>query len=101
MVVDHPDCLHVAVNHRGSDEAEPPPLQIAAERVGLTRRGGNLTHGFPTILSWPTVDELPAVRVEAAVLLLYRQKRSSVLPRGADLQAVPDDPEIGGQLVDP
>src|SRR5713226_7927841 len=92
MVVDHPDRLHVAVHHGGSHEAESPPLQIAAERVGLARRGGDLTHGFPTILSRPTVDELPAVRVEAAVLLLQRQKRSSILHRGGDLQAVPDDP---------
>src|SRR5260370_40158520 len=58
-------------------------------------------HGFPTILSRPTADELPAVRVEAAVLLLHRQKRSSVLHRGGDLQAVPHDPGIGRQLVDP
>src|SRR5882762_1832723 len=101
MVVDHPDCLHVAVDYGGSHEAESPPLQIAAECVRLARRGGDLTHGFPTILSRATVDELPAIRVEAAVLPLHRQKRSSVLDRGRDLQAVPDDPGIGGQLVDP
>src|SRR6266436_6763133 len=63
--------------------------------------GGDLTHGFPTILSRATVDELPAICVEAAKLPLHRQKRSSVLDRGGDLQAVPDDPGIGGQLVDP
>jgi len=101
MVVDHPDRLHVAVHHGGSHEAESPPLQIAAERVGLARRGGDLTHRLPTILSGPTVDELPAIRVEAAVLLLHRQKRSSVLHRGGDFQAVPDDPGIGAQLADP
>ena len=101
MIVDHPDCLHVAVHHGGSHEAKSPALQIAAERVGLTRRGGDLTDGFPTILSRATVDELPAIRVEAAKLPLHRQKRSSVLDRGGDLQAVPDNPGIGGQLVDP
>jgi hypothetical protein len=40
MAVDYPDCLHVAVDHGGSDEAEFPPFQTAAERVGLARRGG-------------------------------------------------------------
>src|SRR5258708_2064291 len=101
MVVDHPDRLHVAVHHDGYDEAESPALQIAAARLALARRGGDLTHGFPTILSRATVDELQAIRVEAPVLPLHRQKRSSVLDRGGDLQAVPDDPGIGGQLVDP
>src|SRR6267142_6188438 len=100
MVVDHADRLHVAVHQRGSHEAESPPLQIAAECVGLARRGGDLTHGFPTILSRPAVDELPAIRVEAAVLVLHRQKRSSVLDRGGDLQPVPDDSGISGQPVD-
>jgi hypothetical protein len=45
-------------------EAESSPLQIAAERVGLARRGGNLAHGFPS---------------------------TRVLHRGNDLHAVPDD----------
>src|SRR5260221_9003023 len=66
MIVDHPDCLHVAVDHGGSDEAESPPLQIAAERVGLARRGGNLTHGFSKILLRATVDEFSAKNGEAA-----------------------------------
>src|SRR5580704_17516006 len=101
MVVDHPHRLHVAVDHGGSDEAESAPLEIAAERVGLARGGGNLAHGFPSILSRPTVNELPAILVEAAVLFLHRQKRSCVLHRGGDLHAVPDDPGIGGELVDP
>src|SRR6266404_5074403 len=67
MIVDHSDGLHVAVDHSGSDEAESSPLQIAAEHVGLARRGGNLAHGFPSILSRAAVDKLPAIRVEAAV----------------------------------
>src|SRR5713101_2886828 len=95
MIVDHPDCLHVAVDHGGSDEAESPPLQIAAERVGLARRGGNLAHGSPSILSRAAVDELPAIRVEAAVFFPHFQKRSGVLHRSGDLRAVPDDPGIG------
>src|SRR5258708_4343254 len=45
MIVDQPDCLHVAIDHGGSDEAESSPLQIVAERVGLAGRGGNLPHG--------------------------------------------------------
>src|SRR5260221_13507182 len=101
MLVDHPASVNGPEDQVEPKEAEPPPLQIAAERVGLARRGGDLTHGFPTILSRATVDELPAIRVEAAKLPLHRQKRSSVLDGGGDLQAVPDNPGIGGQLVDP
>src|SRR5580693_5435364 len=41
-----------------------------------------------------------SIRVEAALLLLHRQKRSSVRHRGGDLQAVPDNPGIGGQFGD-
>src|SRR6266404_5396548 len=66
MIVDHPDCLHVAVDRGGPHEAESSPLQIATECVGLRRRGGNLAHGFPSILPRAAVDELPAIRVEAA-----------------------------------
>src|SRR5258708_6951837 len=101
MVVDHPDCLHVAVDHGGSDEAESAPLEIAAERVGLARGGGNPADAFPWILSRPAVDESPAIRVEAAVFFLHRQKRTCVPHRSGDLHAVPDDPGIGGELVDP
>src|SRR5260370_15313049 len=101
MIIDYPDCLHVAVDHGGSDEAESSPLQIATERVGLARRGGNLAHGFPSILSRAAVDELPAIRVEAAVFFPHGQKRSGILHRRADLRAVPDDPGIDGELVDP
>src|SRR5689334_19131577 len=101
MIVDHPDCLHVAVDHSGSDEAESSPLQIAAERVGLARRGGNLADGLPSILAGAAVDELPAIRVEAAVFFPHCQKRPGVLHRRSDLRAVPDDPGIGGELVDP
>src|SRR5713101_389688 len=101
MVVDHADGLHVPVDHGGSDEAESPPLQIATERIRLWRRRGNLAYGFPSTLSRPAVDESPAIRIEAPVFFLHRQKRSRVLHRGGDLHAVPYDPWIGGQLVDP
>src|SRR5712671_4102098 len=101
VVVDHANCLHVAVDHSGSDEAESAPLQIAAERVGLARRGGNLAHGFPSILSRPTADELPAIRVEAAEFFPHRQKHSCVRHRSGNLHAVSNDPRIGGELVDP
>src|SRR5690349_3469766 len=35
MIVHHADCLHVRVDHRRSDEAEPAALQILAEGVGF------------------------------------------------------------------
>src|SRR5437870_13204526 len=91
MVVHHADSLHVRVDHGGSDEAESPPLQIATERVRLWRRRGNLTHGFPSTLSRPAVDESPVISVEAPVFFLHRQKRSRVLHRRGDLRAIPDD----------
>jgi hypothetical protein len=101
MIVDHPDGLHVAVDRGGSDEAESSPLQIATERIGLARRRGNLAHGFPSILSRAAVNELPAIRVEAAVFFPHGQKRSGILHRSGDLRAVPNNPGIGGELVDP
>src|ERR1700745_3511835 len=91
----------MAVDHRGSDEAEAAPLEVFAEGVGLARGGRDLTHRFPSILSWAAVDELPAIRVEAAVFLPHGQKRTRVLHRGGDLRAVPDDPGIGGERVNP
>src|ERR1700755_1524545 len=82
-------------------EAESSPLQIATERVGLARRDGNLARGFPSILSRAAVDELPAIRIEAAVLFLHGQKRSGILHRSGDLRAVPNNPGIVNELVDP
>src|SRR6266550_4373267 len=81
MIVDHADGLHVRVDHRRSNEAEPAALEIAAERVRLGGRCGDLTQRAPPILLWPATDELPAVRVEASVFFLHCQKRSGVLHR--------------------
>ena len=35
VVVDHPSGLHMGIDDRRPDEAEPAALQILAERVGL------------------------------------------------------------------
>src|SRR5260370_41021258 len=96
MVVDHPDCLHVPVNHGGSDEAESTPLEIAAERVGLPCGGGDLPHGVPTILSRAALDELPGIQVKAAALLLHPQKRARGLHPGGALHAVAYDAKTSG-----
>ena len=89
------------VDDRGSDEAEPATLEIAAERIRFRRRCGNLARNFPAILSRPPVHKSPAIRIEAAELFLHRQKRLRVPDSGGDLQPVPHNRRITGQLVDP
>src|SRR4029453_14951562 len=99
VVVHHADGLHVRVDHRRPDEAEATALEIATESVRLGGRCGNFAQRPPAVLPWPTVDKLPTVRVEASEFLLHGQKRSCVPHRGSDLQPIPNDPWIGGQLV--
>src|SRR5712691_11960648 len=90
VIVDHADRLHVRVNHRRSDEAEPAALEIAAKRVRLGGRCRNLAQRAPAILPWPAIDKLPAIRVEASEFFLHDKKRLGVPHRGGDLQPVPD-----------
>ena len=33
VVIDHAGCLHVGINHRGTNKRKSPPLEILAERV--------------------------------------------------------------------
>src|SRR5258708_31728923 len=96
MMFDYRDRWHVPVEHGGPDEAEAPPLQIAAKRVRLVRRGGELAYGFSSILSRPAVDETPAIRVETALFFLHGQKTPCVFHPGGDLHAGPGYPWIGG-----
>src|SRR5262249_57026659 len=94
VVVDHADRLHVGVDDRRADEAEAPALQVLAERVGF--RGGrrNLPRLLPTVHPGAPADELPAVGVETAELLLDREKPPRVGDRGFDLQAISYDGRI-------
>src|SRR5262245_59278390 len=98
VIVDHTDCLHVRVDHRRPNEAEPTALQIAAECVRLGGGGGNLSHRAPPVLPRPAADELPAIGVEAAELFLHDQKRLCALHCRGDLHPVADDPGIRGQF---
>ena len=58
---------------------------------------------FPGIHFWLALDKLPDERVEAAELMLHREKRFGVLNRGSNLEAIADDGGIrqqrGGFLV--
>src|ERR1700674_4714400 len=100
VIVDHADRLHVPVDHRRSDEAEPAALEIAAESVRLGGRCRNFAERGPPILPWPSIDKLPAICIEASEFLLHGQKGLSVPHGGRDLRPVPDDRRIGGQLLD-
>src|SRR5258706_12128714 len=70
MIIDHPDCLHVCIDDRRADETERALLEIAAERVGLGSRGGNLTHRSPSVLPWAAIDESPTIRIEGSKFFL-------------------------------
>ena len=61
---------------------------------------GIFAKGLPAILPWSTVDELPAILVEASEFSLHQQKRLSVLDGGRDFHPVPDDSRIDSQFVD-
>src|SRR5260370_1355118 len=61
VIVDHADRLHVRIDDRRADEAEPSALQIPAERVRFRRGGRDLPHHLPAIPLRTPADELPAI----------------------------------------
>src|ERR1051325_1968167 len=94
MVVHHPDGLHVCVDDRRADEAEPAALQILAHGVRLDGRRRNLAHGSPAVPDRAAVDEAPLVRIEAAELRLDFEKGPGVPDRRFDLGPVAHDPGV-------
>src|SRR5258708_105010 len=91
VIVHHPDRLHVGVDDGRADEAEPALLEILAERVGLRGSRWDFLGPFPAIQQWVTIDEAPAVGIEAPKLVLDGEELARVAHRGFNLTAIADD----------
>src|SRR5262252_10231870 len=97
MIVDQPDRLHERIADRRAHEGEAAPAEIAAERVGFHRAGGNPGEGAPSVLPRRAADERPDVALEAAELALDREERPRIADRAGDLESVADDAVVGEQ----
>src|SRR5690606_24215763 len=100
VVVHHAGSLHEGVADGGSDEAEAPPLQLAAHCVRLRRLRWHVLQALPAVYLRAPVDEAPQERREAAELLLHRDRGARVVDRGLDLHAVADDAGVREELLD-
>jgi len=65
MVVYHSDGLHVGIHNRRTNETQSAMLEVLAECIGFGRSRRNLPRGFPPVQLWPSVNETPAVGIEA------------------------------------
>src|SRR3954471_17846562 len=99
VVVHHADGLHEGVADGGTHEAESPPLELLAHRLGLGRVRRNLA-GPPVVHPGLAAHELPEEPVERARLLDDFEEGPGVLDRRRDLRLVADDPRVVHQLVD-
>src|ERR1041384_574013 len=79
VIVHHTGRLHEGVANRRADEFEATFEEILAQGVRLGGARGHLLHRTPGVLDRLAADELPEVSVEAAKLLLHREKRLRVL----------------------
>src|SRR6266436_2599712 len=94
MIVYHSNGLHVGIHDRRTNETESATLKVLAERIGLDRSRGNLPHDLPPVKLWLSVNETPAIGVEASKLFLDFEKRPCVAHRGLDLHSVANDLRI-------
>ena len=94
VIVYHSNCLHVGIHDRRTDETESATLKVLAKRIGFDRSRGNLSHDLPPVKLWLSVNETPAIGVEASKLFLDFEKRPCVAHRGLDLHSVANDLRI-------
>src|SRR5258708_4378968 len=95
MVVHHPSGLHECIANGRSHKAEPPPLQILAQRIRLLRLRRQPGMGLPSIPYWLAPDKPPHIGIERPKLLLHRQKRLGVINSRRHLQPIADNSRIG------
>src|SRR6266403_4698285 len=100
VIVYHADRLHVGIHDRRPHETESAMLKVLAERVGYERSRRNLSHDLPSVELWPSVNEAPAIGVEASELFLDFEKGARVAHGGLDLHAVANDLGIQCELLD-
>src|SRR5229473_7935659 len=94
VIVYHSNGLHVGIQDCRTNETESATLKVLAERIGLDRSRGNLSHDLPPVKLWMSVNETPAIGVEASELFLDFEKRACVAHRGLDLHSVANDLRI-------
>src|SRR2546430_17330059 len=63
VIVYHSNRLHVGIHDRRTNETESATLKVLAERIGLDRSRGNLSHDLPPVKRWLSVHETPAIGV--------------------------------------
>src|SRR4029077_1237909 len=100
MIVYHSDRLHVGIYDCRTNETESAKLKVFAERIGFDRSRRNLSHDLPPVKLWLSVNETPAIGVEAPKLILDFEKRACVAHGGLDLHAVANDLRIQKELPD-
>src|SRR5260370_26716161 len=71
VIVYHSDGLHVGINDCRTNETESAMLEVLAERIGLDRSRGNLSHDLPPVKLWLSVNETPPIRLEPSKLFLH------------------------------
>ena len=94
MIVYHSNGLHVGIHDRRTNETESAMLEVLAERIGFDRSCRDLSHDLPPVKLWLSVNETPAIGVEAFELFLDFEKRACIAHGGLNLHTVADDLRI-------
>ena len=94
MIVYHSNGLHVGIHDRRTNETESAMLEVLAEPIGFGRSCRDLSHDLPPVKPWLSVNETPAIGVEAAKLFLDFEKCACVAHGGLDLDSVANDLRI-------
>src|SRR2546430_10213421 len=100
VVVHHPHSLHEGITDGRPDKAEATLDERRAHRVRLTRPGGEIPQGAPTVLLRRPTHEAPEKVAERAVALLEVEEGPGVADRGIHFLAIADDPRILQKLRD-
>src|SRR6201987_4943754 len=88
VIVYHADRLHVGIHDRRTNETESATFKVLAKRIGLDRSRRNLSHDLPPVKLWLSVNEPPAIGIEASELFLDFEKCACIAHGGLDLRAV-------------
>ena len=67
MIVDHAGGLHERVADGRADEGKTSRAQVAAHGVRFGGVARQVFERFPRVARWFSVDELPDIRIEAAM----------------------------------
>jgi len=94
MIVYHSNGLHVGIHDPRTNETESTTLKVLAERIGFDRSCWDLSHDLPPVKLWLSVNEAPAIGVEASKLFLDFEKRACLAHGGLNLHTVANDLRI-------